>query len=483
MSLIESLQKKDSVTNNGAITHSTSGKRLLDMFFLAGASRNMSEKDIEQLFAHAYDEDKVIAYAILLWSRHPRGGAGEKRFFQIIARYVKKQFPAEYFNLMKLMPEYGYYKDIFKTADISEDVLKYLFNELLDSEHSNLLAKYFPRKGPWFVAMHKFLRKTPKEFRKQLVTLTTVVEQKMCANKWGNIDYSQVPSVAMKMYGSAFATHDHSRFDSYIKSVNKGEQKINASVLFPSDIVVESRLGIMSNERATATWNALPDYTNESNESVLTIVDVSGSMSVNVGGRTRAIDVSIGLGLYLSEKINGPFKNHVITFSAKPRLVAIPGSNHSFNTRYNAIHSIPAGYNTNLVAVFNLILETAVKYNIKKSEMPSKILIISDMEFDGTGAYMSYMQNDSKIAFKTNYEVIKKSYKKAGYKMPHLVFWNVNGRLRNVPVQADTPNTSLVSGFSPSILKSMLSGKTVSAAEQMWATIQPYVESSKKVTT
>ena len=118
------------------------------------------------------------------------------------------------------------------------------------------------------------------------------------------------------------------------------------------------------------------------------------------------------------------------------------------------------GYSTNLQAVFELVLDKAVKSRVPASEMPTVILIISDMEFDQA------TQRGS-----TALEMIRSKYESAGYEMPNIVFWNVASRHDNVPAQIKDERTALVSGFSPSILKSVLSGKNISPISIMLDTV------------
>jgi len=441
----------DSLTNNGAITHSTAGNYCLDLFFLAGASREMSNEDILKAFIRAYHEDKSIALKILFWARDARGGAGEKRFFQVIMRSLLANEPEVYEQLAIYIPTFGYWKDIFVIETPTENTLNWLSIQLDENPNANLLAKWFPRRGPWFVAMHKYLGVSPKAFRNRLVTMSNTVEQKMCANEWETIQYSQVPSVAGKTYSRAFNMHDGVRYASYISDVMEGKQKMNASVLFPSDLVHKVFAGESDTSAYDAMWKSLPNFMQDCTERILPVCDVSGSMA------GTPMEVSIGLGMYISERNEGPFKDLVLTFSNEPEFHMIEGN--TFTERVNNLHQANWAMNTNLYLTFKVLLRRAVAGKVLQEEMPTKILIISDMEFDRA------------CGNHTNFDEIKDMYAQAGYQMPGLVFWNVNGRLGNSPVKADTPNTALVSGFSPSIIKSVLGGDDLSPVAVMLKTI------------
>jgi hypothetical protein len=456
--LVNETRKKTAKTKNGAVTNSSSLNNVLDMFFLAGASRTMSERDIINIFVKAYGEDRDLALKCLFHARDIRAGAGERRFFRICWNYLIKTYPREVVHLISEIPEFGRWDDIFFNVLVAQHSIRTIQHALLVKQ-DGLLAKWLPRKGEVARYLRESLEMTPKRYRKTIVALSNTVEQQMCANKWQHINYEHVPSVAMNKYRRAFYRNDETRYRTYIEAVTKGDAKINANAIFPHTLV---RAIYEGSNRASvqAQWEALPNYMEGSKERVLPICDTSASMS---HPNTLPMDVSLALGVYISERNEGIFRNAFMTFSASPEMHYVTGDLYS---RLMQIRSANAGYNTNLVATFSLILNKAVQARISQDEMPTKILIISDMEFDGTSAYQGHLQRGASQAYLTNYETIKASYAKAGYKMPELVFWNVNGRKDNVPATI-SDRVGLVSGFSPSILKSILAGKIYSPIELM----------------
>lgn len=432
--LINAMRQKDALTANGALTNSTSLNAVVDMFFLAGASRTMSEQNIINVFVKAYAENPTLAVKCLFWARDVRGGAGERRFFQVIMKYLSTTDEKNYINLLGHTPEYGYWKDVFTLSTPTPILLEWMENELASS-NSSLLAKWFPRRGVWFSSMHKHLGITPKQFRKMIVEKTKVVETAMCNKEWNAIEYSKIPSQAFQKYKNAFKRNDESRFTDFINAVVKGEAKVNSSTLFPYQLFQSFEKGLDSNA-LIAQWNNLPDYVGEG--SFLPVCDVSGSMY------GLPMEISISLGVYLSERNKSVFKDAFITFSQTPKLQYLKGN---VVERFNQLRRAEWGMNTNLQAVFNLVLSKAKQNNLSQSDLPENILIISDMEFD------------SACGSRTNFEVIRDEFEAAGYKMPKLTFWNVNGREGNVPVSADTKDVALISGASPSIVKNVLAGK------------------------
>ena len=435
--LVNGARQYDSLTANGAVSHSTSLDACLDLFFLAGASRRMSESDMIQVFERARLENLQLAYKILFWARDCRGGAGEKRFFQVIGKHCFTNHLSEWEQISVHIPEYGYWKDLFKIETPTVDAVDWVIRQLDESDNANLLAKWFPRKGPWFASAHKYLGVSPKHFRKALVEKTKVIESQMCNKEWSAIDYSKVPSVAMNMYRNAFEKQDRARFNLFNQSVLKGETKVNAGVLFPH-MLYQAANRRENADAIQAQWQSLPNYMEGSKERILPVCDVSGSMT------GLPMDVSVSLGLYISERNEGIFKDAFMTFSSTPEMVYIPeGLSVVDKLRY--ISRANWGMSTDLQKTFKLILNTAVRNSLPEDEMPTKVLIISDMEFNECGR-------------NTNLDEVRTQYELNGYKMPEIIFWNVNGRIGNVPARADEPGIGLVSGFSPAILTAILSG-------------------------
>lgn len=447
--LVNATRQYNSTTANGAVTHSTSLSACLDLFFIAGAARNIDENAIITMFERAKAENPSIAYKILFWARDAREGAGEKRFFQVIMKHLYKISNDTYDQLAIHIPEYGYWKDVFVIEEPSENTLNWLMHQLEESDNANLLAKWFPRKGAWFSKMHKYLKLTPKEFRKKLVSMTQVVETQMCAKEWESINYEKVPSVAMNRYRNAFYKNDEQRYTGYIADVHSGEKKINASVLFPH-VLYQAICNGENPDGVEAQWNNLPDYMANSTERILPVCDVSGSMM------GLPMDVSVSLGIYISERNKGIFKDAFITFSERPEMNYLKGS---LSDRMRQLSNAAWGMSTNLQAVFELILNSAVRESLPESEMPTKLLIISDMEFNEASGN------------RTNLDDIKEKYNQAGYTIPEIIFWNVNGRPGNVPASKTDESVGLVSGFSPTILKSILQGAVYTPQQLMLDTV------------
>ena len=343
----------------------------------------------------------------------------------------------------------------------------------LKDVQDGLCAKWMPRQGAEANKIRSYMKLTPKLYRKLVVGLSNTVEQKMCAQDWTGIVYPHVPSVAAARYQKAFLKHDPAGYGKYKEKLVSGEAKINASAVYPYDVIRSLTHG--DKTVANAQWASLPNYLEGSDENILPVVDVSGSMSgVPVSGSVTALDVAISLGLYTSERMGGVFKDQFVTFSGTPQMLKLKGS---LEQRYSQMAQSDWGMNTDIGAVFKLILTAAVKGKVPQKEMPTKILILSDMEFDacittgGSGKKSGYMSTGGSAVSVSAMEFIEKEYADAGYKVPQIVFWNLNGRAGNSPVTYNKVGAALVSGFSPSIVKSVLGGEEMTPISIMLKTV------------
>jgi hypothetical protein len=454
-------------TANGAVTNASSLNKNVDLFFLAGASRN---KDITPTFAGALVEDTEVAVRVLQWARDARGGAGERETFRKLFGYLIRTEQDIAKRVLPNVPEIGRWDDLFIAfgTALERDALRLIASALKDAKNG-LCAKWMPRQGAEAGKIRAYMQLTPKQYRKLLVGLSNTVEQKMCAQDWTGIVYPHVPSVAAGRYQKAFKKHDPAGYEAYKTKLVAGETKINASVAFPYDVVRSMRNGdaTVSNEQ----WKALPNYLEGSDENIMPLVDVSGSMdSVAVSGSVTALDVAISLGLYLSERSNGVFKDQFITFSTQPQMLKTSGT---LQQRFDQMERSAWAGTTDLQAAFKLILNAAVKHKVPKADMPTKLLILSDMEFNSCVHVntSSGMWGRGSTVSVSAMDMIRSEYAAAGYDLPQVVFWNLNGRAGNSPVTYNETGTALVSGFSPSIVKSVLGGEELTPISIMLKTV------------
>ena len=475
MTFMNALESEMNVTEtlNGAKAYKSTLNKCLDLFGKIAACRN-DVKQAQKLFAHAYAENPETATRILFWARDIRGGQGEREVFRNLFKYLVEENGEIGTKLVSLVPVYGRWDDLLVLENTSawETVLNAIQNQLnLDrvsykaGEAVSLLAKWMPSINASSKDTKRLGRKiaahlgmTEREYRKVLSNLRThinVVEKAMCSKEWSAIDYSKVPSRAAFMYRKAFAKQDATRYSEYLSAVEKGEAKINASTLYPYDIVEQYLYkGARNDKTIDLQWEALPNYMEGKEFNGLVVADVSGSMY----GRPMA--VSISLAMYIAERNTAEvWKNKFLTFSEHPELQSIVGS--TIGKRIDNLSGAAWGMNTDLMAVFKTVLDAGVKNDVPAEDMPSKLIIVSDMQFDQC----------CRSNKRTNFEQIQKLYRKAGYEMPQLVFWNVNAIGGNVPIKAHDTGTSLVSGCSPSILKSILTDSVLTPVDTMNETV------------
>jgi len=443
------LKVKGTTTENGMPTNTTSLNANVDLFFKAGAMRNAKAEDIISFVSKAWAEDHTICLRILFWTRDVRGGAGERRFFRVAMAYLIEKDPVGFADIMTLIPEYGRWDDLkaFENTAAEEYALATITTAL---ENGNgLCAKWMPRKGSFAAKIRDFLNLSPKQYRKLLVGLTNVVETQMCAKEWDEINFEHVPSLAMSRYGMAFTKNAQDSFSKYVESLKKGEAKVNTGAIYPYDVTK----ALFKNDAAEEQWKALPNFLEGNTEKILPLVDVSGSMSNVCGGNLTCMDVAISLGLYISERNEGPFKDHFLTFSSNPELQHLTGD---LKDRFRQMQRADWGMSTNLEKAYKLILDQAIKHNISQEEMPTQLLILSDMEFDQATdqreEVFGWGEQSRDTWNPTAQEMVEKMFTDAGYKVPNIVYWNIQSRNGNVPVRFDQDGTALISGFSPSIM-------------------------------
>lgn len=428
MSLVqayESIGSNKTQTTNGAKAYKSTKSYVLDYFEQVGSSRG---KDLSPLYIKALNEDPELAARCALWSRDIRGGAGERQHFRNAFKILWASDPLLAEKVSNKVAEVGRWDDLLV---VYNDYNVGLIAKAL-KDGNGLCAKWMPRKGETAVKLREDLDMTPKQYRKTLVNLTKVVETQMCAQDWKKIEYSHVPSQASRIYKNAFKKHDLVRYEKFLDKAVKGEVKVSAGAIFPHTVLRELIHGNTTNEKlAVAQWNNLPDYIGEG--SFLPVIDVSGSMY------GQPLEIAVSLGLYLSERNKGIFKDVFVTFSAKPQFQKTSGS---IANRIRQVVASNWGMNTNLDSVFEQMVNLAVKNKLPQSDLPKVILILSDMQFDGCVKYTAKQE-------------IKNRFEMAGYQMPAVVFWNLN-HYGNSPVKMNQKGVATVSGFSPSIMKSVL---------------------------
>lgn len=447
-------------TENGALTNRSSFSHCVDLFGSIGALRRRPDEDIIGRFVKAYAENPDLAMKILFYARDVRGGLGERRVFRTLLRWLAVNEPASVKKNLALVAEYGRWDDLTELLDTPcrtaalEIVKNRLAADLSAMEQKgevSLLAKWLPSVNASNVEtvcrakdLARALGMTDAQYRKTLSSLRAYLRilENNLREKDYTFDYAKQPSKAMFKYRRAFCRNDGERYSEFMDKVSRGEATVHTGTLTPYELA-EASIRDGEDPALDATWRSMPDYAGD--ENALCVIDGSGSMYS--WGSPMPAAVAMSLGLYFAERNKGAFANHFITFSAHPQLVEIQGETLFQKLQYCARFNEVA--NTNIQAVFDLILETAVKHNVPQSELPTKLFIISDMEFD------SCAEN----ADLTNFQSAARRYAAHGYELPQLVFWNVDSRHEQVPVTVNDRGVALVSGCTPRIFSMAMAGE------------------------
>lgn len=464
----------EKVTENGAMTYSSSLVKVLDMFALGGAYRSRTDEDICSLFYQAYTEDKVKALVCLFYLRDVRGGQGERRFFRVVFNKYYPVFVTDFgrskvHNLLALVAKYGRWDDLVEIAYAHDDglALSIIISQLradksvLEARDKytgelqgsiSLLAKWMPsintsstdtvKKAKFFARKIGYSYKQYRKVLSALRSALNILEQKMSEKEWSSIDYPHVPSQAMFKHVKAFKRHDEERYTKYREQVMSGSEKVNTSTLYPYQIIEKVREKEYTREDANMLWYNLPNYVGKDMKA-LVVADVSESMS---WGDTpyHPMSVSIGMAIYFAERNTGAFAGKYMTFSSVPKLISVPDTK-DIDSKVTFVEKAGVGYSTNINAVFYTFLKAAQFAN--KEDVPNTLIFVTDMEFDC-----------SEVHRITDFDIAKLEFKEAGVEMPKIVFWNVSARNNTIPVRYNEDNVVLVSGLSPSVFSSVTSG-------------------------
>lgn len=466
-------------TENGAGAYKSTLNACLDAFGSLGAMRKSDDTTIVSTFEKAFNEDKVLAMRMLFWLRDIRGGIGERRAFRVILKWLAERHPEIVIHNFNNILEYGRGDDflVLLNTQIKNDVTTFIWGiiqedwvKMAKGKPISLMSKWMPscngsskltrQYANIFIKAWKW---SPRHYRKVLSKLraySNVVETKMSARKWTDIDYEQVPAKAAMNYSNAFYKHDEVGYSRYLIDVATGDAKVKSKTLFPVDIVHKvfmaryNRVSSKDKILLNAMWNNLPNYFEKSpNESSICVVDVSGSMS------GEPMEVAVSLGMYCADKCHGPFHNKFITFSDNPQLVEVRGDD-LFSKTYN-VTSVDWGGSTDIEKVFNLILTTAIQNHCKQEDLPSKLYIISDMQFNEASGNYNWRTRRHDTRSMSFMQQMRQRYAAAGYEMPALVYWNVRASHCGMFQETiDGENIAMVSGYSAKLFESVIEGTT-----------------------
>ncbi len=469
------MKKMTALTGNGAPAYKHSMSHLLEFFSKGGSIRSGKTyytdkaENVLELFKAAWRSgNEEASMKLLFWCRDARGGAGNRQVFRDCIKWLADT-DSDWVNAnVHLIPVHGRFDDLTALygTECEKAALDLWAAALLadDSGVTPLAAKWADRQDN---KLRIHMDMTPKSFRKMVVAKTGwVVEKSMCSGNWENIEFSKIPSVAGARYRNAFKKHQEARYNQWCLDLATNK-KVNASVLFPHD-VIRTIKSTSDQDKAfetliDVTFENLPNYIEDPTKKIMPICDFSGSMDIAVSGSVTAIDVSLALGLYCSDRLgkDNPFYRKLIPFSTSAKLVSWQKM-----SVVKAAREIPDGYcgGTNIEKALNTLLDSAVMWNVKPDQMITTLIVFSDMQWDPS---VTGIRSMSVI------EQCMKKWEDAGYERPVIVYWNLHA-YDNQPATKNDKNVALVSGFSPSILKAVLADGDINPIKVMNDAISKY---------
>ena len=474
-------------TENGDIAFESTGNACLDYFYAAGAKRG-DKRGALQLFIRAYLESPATALKLLLYTRNIKGGLGERDLFRYCLNCLGQYEPNDALKIVPYIVEYGRYDDLLCLlyTPVEDAVLK-IIRKQLDEDLANkkagkpisLLAKWLPsintnnwsaRKTARYLAYK--LDMTYAEYRKMLSFLRKgLILENNLREKDYTFDYQSVPSAAMNNYREAFLRNDEERFKQYLIDISAGKAKMNIAVLDIVNFIKRAGREMTDLEMRDyyeTAWKQLVDESSF-NSKTLVVRDGSGSMYMCPVDdyHTYPIDIANAITLLAASRLKGEFADQFITFSADPEIVDLR-KKKSLMDKLLYLRTFDDISNTNIEKVYQLVIDVYKRPDFKKEDAVDQIIIVSDMEFDCLEGRV--IAGDERSTF----EYFKDEFSKLGYKMPEVVFWNVDSRNGHAPVEENEQGVKLVSGATKNILGLVMTTESMDPTDFMNKVLEQY---------
>lgn len=513
--LREQAAKKNTVLSaNGALEYDTTGSALVDFNARVTEFRNAEASVITDAARKAFEENPVKFVKLIFQIGDIREGRGERHTFNVCMDWLVANHPSVAGEVIALIPEYTRWDYLVRLTVSEDEVIAKNATKLVvkqfeadraviqnakdgESVAISLLAKWMPslqtkKEQDKEVVRHllRTLHMQEREYRKtlsQMRSYLNIIEKSLTLKDYDTIDMEKMSAKQQLRYSSCLERVMAKQRHDYIQAVLRGEKKMNTTILNPLEIVHEyiknnrNFQGTEYNEDMEAIWSLIPDTTS-GNGNTLVIRDGSGSMTASIGAGSKAtmLEAASAMAIYCAEHMQGAFHNMFITFSSHPEIVDLSDC-PSLSDKLNRLVRFNDCSNTDLEATFDLVLDIAVKNGLSQEEIPSYLMILSDMEFDAARrAYSHYDWKrhqfvDDGCSRDMLFDIIRKKWQTAGYDMPTLVFWQLNGK-RTIFPEIDAKNGIIfLSGFSTSELELVMAGK-YETVEEVDEEIQVYDE-------
>lgn len=520
-------------TQNGAPSYETTGDARLDLF--GKVCRDTPIELLHVLLERSWKVDPLDTLRIIFHLRDCRsdataGGKGEREQFYRAITWLSlarsdvtgpSKFGIDIVGRnLEHIPFYGSYKDYLHFLDVPQipsfwgiiqknaaeslrtEMLRLFAAQLRKDLRSiengkpfeiSLAAKYAPTEGchhdKTYKAVSLFCKQleVSKEsyrkniigpLRRQLDQNSILLERHLTNNvsDWESINFSKIPSLALKKYKKALQRHQPERYNEWTRHVSEGTATMNTGRLMPYEMVAPYAISehgtCPADDTIEAQWISYITNARKNLKApfrALAVVDTSGSMYSTSGKGPKPIHVALSLGLLIAELTTGPFQGRFFTFSSNPVLQTIGGA--TLRNKIAGMKTASWGQSTDFNKTFRTLLNEAVENSTPAENMPETIFVFSDMQFDVASGENS-VYTSSPLAPRTNFEVLKILYEEKGYTLPRLVFWNLSGSYRDFPVPENGSNVTYVGGFSADILNAILENGNLTPVDLMLRVIR-----------
>lgn len=474
----------DTYTENGALSHSTTGSALLDYFSKCGTYRQREAEEVAADISAIWDESPTLALKIIFYNRlitrQQKGflatekvqkGQGNRSEFRQAIAYLARYRSNSFYKNLWLVPVCGTWKDLWHedlidVLDLGK-VFELIQKGLSDDYNRELLAKYLPRirsKSNTFNERHerlnrfayaliKYLGWTPVSYRKfKAAGQAHRFQQHLSQGTPDQLQFNTIPGKALfQMVNNkgkdGLTTLERNGLDKrYLNWIMEQPTAKFTGYVYELMKHVSANMTSAQSYTLNKQFNGLIELAQKDQsiqENVWCALDTSGSMTAPVAD-TTAYDICISLGVYFATLNEGAFKDHVVLFDSRSELKQLYGD---FTDKVMQIRSTKTAWgSTNFMSVIEEIVRTRQQQpNIPVEDFPTTLLVVSDMQFDPAGANVQ-----------SNYQYAMQKLRAVGLPEIRIVWWWVTGRGTDFPNKLDDTGVILIGGFDGAILSSLL---------------------------
>lgn len=486
---LNSIMRRNALTENGAISNSTTGSFVLDYFAKSGAFRNRTPTEVNGDLQEMWKESPELTLKVIFYNRiitrQVKGfketdlvqkGQGNRSEFRAAIGWLAKNQPDALYRNLHLIPLVGTWKDLWHEELIGlldhAQLYKLIKIGLTDEYNRSLLAKYLPRirsKSNTFNDRHKALNQfafgllkvldwKPAEYRKFKSSGSAHdFQRKMSAGEWDKLNFNSLPGRVLHQLVNNVGLDQQTTLqrrgieEAYLEWIM--EQPVAKFTGYVYELMQNVRINqsLASAYTTDKQFDGLIELAKKDRkitENVWCALDTSGSMSAKVAN-TTAMNICLSLGIYFSTLNEGAFKDHVIMFDSRSRVKKLTGT---FTEKaMQLLSSETAWGNTNFQSVIDEIVNVRkTRPDVPVADYPTTLLVVSDMQFDPVGANT-----------RTNYEEAMSQLASVGLPNMRIIWWHVTDRTDDFPNTIDDKGVVMIGGFDGAILSTLIGEKEV----------------------